>query len=139
MKRGGINLDLLMDQENPEMCINQAEIVQTASQARQDKARQEYDRLRGLIENSDPTKVALLDGLLWEAAKARVQLQELGDIADATGPIRVSNTDYRKQAALPVIQELTKVRASYTHLMDRLMKHLDFSAADEDDSFADFL
>ena len=44
-----------------------------------------------------------------------------------------------KQRALPVVQELTKVRASYTHLMDRLMKHLDFSDVNEDDSFADFL
>ena len=134
MKRSGLNLDLLSNQETAG-CDRQDSIYVS----RQEQARKEYDRIKGLVENSDPTKIELLDGLLWEAAKARTQLRELNDLAYSTGPIRVSPDNPAKQAALPVIQELTKVRASYTHLMDRLMKHLDFSAADEDDSFTDFL
>lgn len=100
---------------------------------------QEYDRLKGLVQNADPQKVELLDGLLWEAAKTRAQLLELNMIAYATGPLRVSKSNPLKQMTLPVTAELTRVRASYTHLMDRLMRNLDFSSPDEDDSFADFM
>lgn len=134
MKRSGINLDVLTNQETAGSDRRDSIYI-----SRQEQAKNEYDRIRGLIENSDPMKVELLDGLVWEAAKARAQLRELNDLAYSTGPIRVCPDNPAKQQALPVIQELTKVRASYTHLMDRLMKHLDFSAADEDDSFADFL
>lgn len=134
MKRGGLNLDLLSSQEATG-CDKKDSIYIS----RQEQAKNEYERIKGLVENSDPTKIELLDGLIWEAAKARTQLRELNDLAYQTGPLRVNPDNPNKQQALPVIQELTKVRASYTHLMDRLMKHLDFSAADEDDSFADFL
>jgi hypothetical protein len=134
MKRGGLNLDVLSAGETAG-CDRRDSIYIS----RQEQAKKEYDRIKGLVENSDPQKVELLDGLIWEAAKARAQLRELNDLAYTTGPIRISAENPHKQQALPVIQELTKVRASYTHLMDRLMKHLDFSGSDEDDSFADFL
>ena len=134
MAKSGLNLDVLLQAETAG-CDRRDSIYIS----RQEQAKTEYERIKGLVENSDPQKVELLDGLIWEAAKARAQLRELNDLAYTTGPIRISAENPHKQQALPVIQELTKVRASYTHLMDRLMKHLDFSGSDEDDSFADFL
>ena len=129
-KTTGLHLDLL------EATAPDTESVYTT---RAGKVQAEYERMKDLVQVSDPLKVELLEGLMWEAARARIQLQELNEIALSTGPLRVSSINPQKQEALPVVQELTKVRASYTHLMDRLMKHLDFSDSAEDTSFADFL
>ena len=130
MAKKGLNLNILETEH---------EIISDKEISRVEKQKQEYERLKGLIQNSDPVKIELLDGLLREAAKTRVQLDELNSLAVQTGPIRTAPDNPTKQMALPVIGELTKVRASYIHIMDRLMKHLDFSDDIKDDTFGDFL
>ena len=68
--------------------------------SRQEQARKEYERIKELVQNSDPTKIALLDGLIWEAAKTRTQLRELNELAYSTGPIRVSEEKVRNKTMI---------------------------------------
>ena len=88
MKRSGINLDVLTNQETAGSDRRDSIYI-----SRQEQAKNEYERIKGLIQNSDPTKIELLDGLIWEAAKARaLTAQVLSGYARIT---RRSSRHYR--------------------------------------------
>lgn len=104
------------------------------------KIEQEKQRLDEIFTNCDLSKKATLEGLILEAARVRVELDELNDIADRTGIfyLKPDGKPYM-QKALPVLSELTKVRASYTHIIDRLARHLNVEHEDIDDSLDGFV
>lgn len=65
---------------------------QTKTTARS-RERKEYDRLSKLYQNIPANKRALVDGLLWQAARLRVSLDDLYDDIKKNG-----NTELFKQA-----------------------------------------
>ena len=98
----------------------------------------EYDRLRKLFEQADENKRNAMDGLIWEAARARVNLDELNKMAMASGLIGVHPERAQLQRSLPVASELARARASYTNIIDKLCKHLCVSADDDDEGLLDY-
>ena len=47
------------------------------NQERTQKCRQEYDRIREIFKESDPELLEVMDGVIWEAARCRAELDEL--------------------------------------------------------------
>ena len=57
------------------------------------REQKEYDRLSELYQNIPPNKRSLVDGLLWQAARLRVSLDDLWEDIKVNG-----NTELFKQA-----------------------------------------
>ena len=106
---------------------------------RNEKIQAEYRRILSLVENADPTKAKLLDGLILEAARTKIQLDELNRISEISGVVAFNPSNPSIQKTLPVAQELTKTRASYTHIMDRIARHLSSTDDLVDGGFDDFI
>ena len=102
-----------------------------------DKVRQEYERLIALFAPADPGLLQALDGLILEAAKTKCDLDRLNELKEKTGLIKINPKNPDQQKALPVANEITKVRASYTHIMQCLCRLLN-TEMEEDDDLADF-
>ena len=102
-------------------------------QERADKSRQEYDRIRKIFQESDPALLDVMDGVIWETARCRAELDELHEIVKESGPIRVSPKNPLRQKELPVSRQLVRVRASYLNHMTKLAKVFGRNASEEDD------
>lgn len=103
------------------------------NQEKYDKSKQEYDRIRNIFQDADERLLDLLDGVIWEAARCRAELDELQEIAAASGLILVDRKNPRRQKELPVSRQMTRVRASYLNHMTRLAKALGQVAPDEEE------
>jgi len=102
-------------------------------QERAEKSRQEYDRIRKIFQESDPALLDVMDGVIWEAARCRAELDELHEIVKESGPIRVCPKNPLRQKELPVSRQLVRVRASYLNHMTKLAKVFGQNASEEDD------
>jgi len=102
--------------------------------------RQEYERLKGLFEDSDEKLLAVMEGLFWEAARCRVELDRLHEIATASGLILIDKNNPMRQKELPVSRQLVRTRASYLNHMSAIAKALGKTLSDdyEDDGFEDY-
>lgn len=98
-----------------------------------DKSRPEYERIRNLFQDADERLLDLMDGVIWEAARCRAELDDLKKIADESGLIMVSRKNPRLQKELPVSRQLVRVRASYLNHMTRLAKVFGQNASEEDE------
>ncbi len=98
-----------------------------------DKCRQEYDRIREIFREADSGLLEVMDGVIWEAARCRVELDELHEIVEASGSIRVHPKNPLRQKELPVSRQLVRVRASYLNHMTKLAKVFGQNAPEEDD------
>ena len=103
-----------------------------------DKVGQEYERLQGLFENADQNKLKALDGLIMECARTKIDLDRLNEIAKNTGLVKVHPDHPELQKALPVANEITKVRASYTNIIDKLCRHLATNLDEDDEGLDDY-
>ena len=80
---------------------------------------QERSRLAALFTESDEIKLAVLDGLIDEAAKCRIELRQLSkkrdDLISQGAPFSMS---------VQIDNLIVKIRASYTNIIDKLCKWL---------------
>lgn len=91
----------------------------------------EYERIRNLFKNCDPNMLELVDGTIWEAAKIRVQLDGLNDIAKKTGLVATNPKNPMQQRELPVSKLLTKQRANYLNYISKLASILGKAAVED--------
>lgn len=97
------------------------------------KLEKEYQRIKGLFEDADEKQLKLLDGVILEAARIKVELDEQHSIVQKVGKVAIHPKDPRKQKILPIANQLTKDRASYSSYMSTLSKLLGVNIEDEDD------
>lgn len=105
-----------------------------------DKVQREYERLVDLFgeQGADEKKLLTYNGLILECARAKIQLDELNEIATRTGLVKV-HPDYPDlQKPLPVATELTKVRASLTNMLTKLDRILCTNTAEDFDDLEEF-
>ena len=105
---------------------------------KQSEPKQEYERLRALFAEADESRIALADGLLWEAAKMRCQLDTLNEAALTAGLVKVDPSNPARQRELPVSRALTKVRASYVAYIQRIKSLLDVDTEEDEDGLEDY-
>lgn len=91
----------------------------------------EYERIRELFGDCDSNMLELVDGTIWEAAKIRVQLNELNEVARVSGLIATNPKNPAQQRELPVSKMLTKQRANYLNYISKLASILGKVEADD--------
>lgn len=91
----------------------------------------EYARIRNLFKDCDPDMLDLVDGTIWEAARIRVQLDGINDIAAQTGLVALNPKNPMQQRELPVSKLLTKQRANYLNYISKLSSILGKAVVDD--------
>ncbi len=84
-------------------------------------------------------KLALCDSLLWECARAARQLAELNGIAAQSGLVLIHPADPRRQKALPIGAELSRLRASLANMSYKLTRLLVGEVDVDDGGLDEFL
>lgn len=103
-----------------------------------DKVQREYERIKALFVGADEVRLELADGLLWEAAKIRIQLDNLNDIAERSGLVKIDLDNPTRQKELPVSRSLTKTRANYVSYIQRIKSLLDAETDDDDEGLGEY-
>lgn len=99
----------------------------------------EYENLKKIFEECAPEQVQLLDNVFREAARIKVELEDMATLVMKSGRIRYNPKNPRQQEVLPVSRELEKARASYANYMFRLSRALGVNIDDnEDDGLSDY-
>lgn len=98
----------------------------------------EIERIKEQFEGAPEKHIAALEGMIEQAARERLHLKRLNELAEQTGLVRVHEENASLQRALPVSAEIARHAASYTNIMDKLMKHLATRTPDEDDGLEEF-
>ncbi len=103
------------------------------------KILKEYERLKGLFEGIDENQISLVDGTLWEAARLKIELDELHEVIKETGLIKYNPKNPIQQKELPVSKLIVKVRANYLNYIAKLSALLGKNINDEDeDELSDY-
>lgn len=97
------------------------------------EVKKEYERIKELFNKADESLLDLVDGAIWEAARVRVELDELHEIIKLSGRIKIHPTNKALQKELPVSKMVEKARASYINYISKLSSILGVNANDEDD------
>lgn len=98
----------------------------------------EYERIKALFEGVDDNQLKLIDGTLWEAARLRVELDDLHEIIKVSGLIKVHPQNAAVQKELPVSKLIVKARANYLNYIAKLSGLLGKNIEDEDDDLGDY-
>lgn len=102
------------------------------------EVRQEYERIRELFKDCDENQLQLLDGAIWEAARLRVELNDLNKIVVQTGLIKVNPNNLSMQKELPVSKLIVKTRANYLNYIAKLSSILGKNIDAEEDDLDEF-
>lgn len=102
------------------------------------KIEEEYNRIKGLFAGCDELQMQLVDGALWEAARLRVELDDLSDIIRKTGLIKVNPNNPSMQKELPVSKLIVKARANYLNYISKLSNLLGKTLDEDEDDLSDF-
>lgn len=106
---------------------------------RLEKIETEYKRLISLFEGLDEEQLILIDGAILEAARMKIELDELATIVNSSGGlVKVNPENVRQQKELPSSKLITKLRPNYLSYIDKLFKLLGKDAEDEDDEMSDY-
>lgn len=106
---------------------------------RLEKIETEYKRLISLFEGLDEEQLILIDGSILEAARMKIELDELAAIVNSSGGlVKVNPENVRQQKELPSSKLITKLRPNYLSYIDKLFKLLGKDADDEDDEMSDY-
>lgn len=89
----------------------------------------ERDRLLKVFEGADENKLQLLDGVIWEAARLRVTIEELGKLP----LIRVHPNNLSVQRQTQAGKDIVRHRANYLNYMKLLSKELGGVELENDD------
>ncbi len=98
----------------------------------------EIERLKAEFTGADEGKLRAMDGLIEQAAYERIYLKRLNEQALKSGLIEFHPENAKMQRTLPISGEIAKLAASYTNIMDKLLKHLGTQGDDEDDGLNDY-
>ncbi len=98
----------------------------------------EIDRLKNEFKGADENKLNVLQGLIEQAACERIYLKRLNEQAIVSGLVEFHPENAKLQRTLPISGEIAKHSASYTNIMDKLMKHLAVENDDEDDDLDEY-
>ncbi len=96
------------------------------------EVKKEYERIKDLFSKADETLLELVDGAIWEAARVRVELNQLHEIIKVSGRIKIHPTNKSLQKELPVSKVIEKTRASYINYMSKLSSILSTNIGDDD-------
>lgn len=103
------------------------------------KVIREYERLKEQLKDVDEKQLALVDGSILEAARLKVELDELNLIIKETGLLKYNPKNLAQQKELPVSKMITKVRANYLSYITRLSSLLGKNLTlDEEDDLNEF-
>ncbi|MGL4742282.1 MAG: zinc-binding protein [Sarcina sp.] len=103
------------------------------------KIQKEYERIKNQLNDVDEKQLSLVDGAILEAARLKVELDELHDLKKKTGLIKYNTNNPAQQKELPVSKMITKVRANYLSYISRLSALLGKNINDdEDEDLKDF-
>lgn len=102
------------------------------------EVKKEYDRIKALFQESDENQLKLIDGAIWEAARLRVELDDLNKIIQKTGLIKVHPDNPCMQKELPVSKLLVKVRANYLNYIAKLSNMLGENIEDDEDDLNEY-
>lgn len=98
----------------------------------------EYRRLKSLFDGCEEKQLELIDGMIWEAARLKVELDRMNEIVKRTGLIRINQSKPEMQQELPVSKMITRVRANYLNYIAKLSSILGKNIEDEDDELDEF-
>ncbi|BDU81810.1 zinc-binding protein [Clostridium perfringens] len=106
---------------------------------RLEKIETEYKRLISLFEGLDEEQLILIDGAILEAARMKIELDELAAIVNSSGGlVKVNPENVRQQKELSSSKLITKLRPNYLSYIDKLFKLLGKDTDDEDDEMSDY-
>ncbi len=98
----------------------------------------EIDRLKSKFDGADESKLEALEGMIEQAAYERIYLKRLNEQAIVSGLVEFHPENAKLQRTLPISGEIAKHSASYSNIMDKLMKHLGVEGDDEDDDLDEY-
>ncbi|MFR5113875.1 zinc-binding protein [Turicibacter sanguinis] len=92
----------------------------------------EYERIKKLFDGVDENQLQLVDGVILEAARCKVELDRMHEVIKETGLIQVHPSNAMLQKELPVSKLIVKTRANYLSYINKLSQILG-TVVDEDD------
>ena len=98
----------------------------------------EIDRLKKKFAGADENKLEALEGMIEQAAYERIYLKRLNEQALTSGLVEFHPENAKLQRTLPVSGEIAKHSASYSNIMDKLMKHLGTNQEEDDEGLSDY-
>lgn len=98
----------------------------------------EYERIKSLFDGSDESQLSLIDGTIWEAARIRVELNNLHEIVKESGLLKVHPQNPALQKVLPVSKLIVQARANYLNYISKLSNLLGKNIDDEDVDLSDY-
>lgn len=100
--------------------------------------KKEYERIKELFKNCDENQLNLLDGLFWESARLRIELNDLHEIVKGSGLVKINPNNPSMQKELPVSRMITKVRANYLNCISKLSNILGKNISEDDDGLSEY-
>ena len=101
------------------------------------KEQVEYNRLKELFINIDPSKTKLVDELLMNASFLKVRLDDLKEKIKTYGAVEISNKGNRRESIF--YKTYLATLNTYQGIIKTLNGILGKDAIDEDDEFDNFL
>lgn len=98
----------------------------------------EIERLKTEFAGADEHRLAVLDGLIEQAAYERIYLRQLNEQAIETGMVKVHPQHPDIQRMLPVSKAITQHSATLTSIMSKLCRFLEASNDDDDSELEDY-
>lgn len=98
----------------------------------------EYERIKSLFEGVDENQLKLVDGVILEAARSKVELDQLHEIIKKTGLMKVHPDHPMMQKELPVSKMIVKVRANYLSYISKLSQLLGTVIEEDDEDLAGY-
>ncbi|MCI1958179.1 MAG: hypothetical protein LKJ25_00970 [Clostridia bacterium] len=100
-----------------------------------EKIRAETEKLREIFKNAAPETLNLIGGLVGETAFLQTELEDMRNVLNETGMIKVHPADPTKQKALPIANEYRRTLNVYSmniKVLAAVLRHVD---TDEEDEF----
>lgn len=98
----------------------------------------EIERLKTEFAGADEHKLAVLDGLIEQAAYERIYLRRLNGQAMLTGLVKTHPQHPNMQEMLPVSKAITQHSATLTSIMSKLCRFLESGQGDDEDGLEDY-
>lgn len=98
----------------------------------------EYQRIKALFSSVDEKQLELVDGTIREAARLKIELDNLHTVVKETGLIRINPQNPMQQKELPVSRLIVKVRANYLHYIAKLSNILGRDAGEDEDDLVGY-
>ena len=100
---------------------------------RLEKIKKEEERLLALFDGISEKQLDLSRGAILEAARMKVELDELQEIISSSeGLIKINPKNFSQQKELPVSKLIVKVRANYLNYITKLSNILGKDNDDDD-------